>query len=139
MMEDLPTRLALLSTYHFVVVAQSSDDKDWIEPELSHAFAAGAVPIYWGTPTVRNWMPSDDAAVIASEIGSAEDVWVEVQRLLDDGAKYQQRLQWRWEALAAAERGSVDERFASFARRVDRCVHYAECRICKHVVENTRD
>lgn len=42
---QLSTRLAYLGTYKFVLVTESIVEDDWVEPDLSQVFLAGAVPV----------------------------------------------------------------------------------------------
>jgi hypothetical protein len=41
----LATRLDFMGTYKFMLVTEAIEGDDWIEPDLSHVFAAGAVPV----------------------------------------------------------------------------------------------
>jgi len=152
-LEHLPTRLQLIRSYKFVLVAQSSLDWDWVEPELSHALVAGAVPIVWGPANLWQWLPTEGAAVDASATKDGAAVWAQVKQMLsgeqEGEREYWKRLSWRRSGREIAEeveapgpqggdsgvameseRALVAEHLGGFAERVDRCAHYAECRIC---------
>ena len=42
---QLSRRLDFMGTYKFVLVTESIEEEDWVEPDLSQAFLAGAVPV----------------------------------------------------------------------------------------------
>lgn len=151
-LQHLPDRLRLLGTYRVALVAQSSLDEDWLDPELSHALVAGAVPVVWGASNVKSLMPADEAFIDANAFGDDVDaLWSQVRRVLEDDAEYERRQNWRKQVLtdiATAPKAadgkprphpqSAAARFARFAANVaDNCVHYAECRICREVVQRT--
>ncbi len=152
----LPDRLRLIKRYRAVLVAQSSKTPDWLEPEVSHALVAGAVPVVWGPPNLADLMPSRHAALDATKFGNDVDsLWAAIQRIVSDDAEFDGWQMWRSEAALAAaavaptaheqslRRATLETRlppnsaatdFARFGRNlVDTCAHYAECRICKHV------
>lgn len=87
-------------------MAQSSLDWDWVEPELSHALVAGAVPIVWGPENLWQWLPSRAAGVDARAMGSGKEVWESVKDELgasEGEEEYWGRLAWRRQALGVAE------------------------------------
>lgn len=152
----LPDRLRLIKRYRAVLVAQSSKTPDWLEPEVSHALVAGAVPVVWGPPNLADLMPSRHAALDATKFGNDVDsLWAAIQRIVTDDEEFNGWQSWRTEAAQAAaevaptadeqslDRTSLETRllpnsaatdFARFGRNlVDACAHYAECRVCKHV------
>lgn len=153
---SLPDRLRLIQRYRAVLVAQSSTTPGWLDPEVSHALVAGAVPVVWGPPDLADLMPSRHAALDAAKFGADIDsLWAAIQRILADDSEYDGWQAWRAEAAQAASnaapttaeqslgRASLEARlppnspatdFARFGHNlVDACAHYAECRICKHV------
>ena len=57
--KDLPYKLDGLSPYMFSVVIENIKYDDYFTEKIIDCFATGTVPIYWGTPSVKNFFNSD--------------------------------------------------------------------------------
>jgi len=154
-LETLPARLKLLGRYRVVIVAQSSTTAGWMEPELSHALVAGAVPVVWGPSDLADLMPAPDSFIDAAGFGdNVKGLWDAVRRVMTVDSEYDRRQEWRAAVVADAEKaataaaaagpaarardflpaGGRGGTFLKFADEVaGACVHYAECRICEWV------
>ena len=60
---SLRSKLALLGGYAFCLVLENSIAADYVTEKLFHAFAAGCVPVYYGTRDVSKVLPHARAAV----------------------------------------------------------------------------
>ena len=60
---SLRSKLALLGGYAFSLVLENSIAADYVTEKLFHAFAAGCVPVYYGTRDVSKVLPHARAAV----------------------------------------------------------------------------
>lgn len=63
-------RVRDLSPYRFVVVIEVSQERDFVTEHLLDTLALGCVPLYWGCPTVDQWV--DDRGII--QWGTLEDL-----------------------------------------------------------------
>lgn len=71
----LATRLAFMGTYKFILVTEAVVEADWVEPDLSHVWAAGSVPVYLGAPNVHAFIPGPRAFVHGRKFKSGKELW----------------------------------------------------------------
>ena len=57
------SKVRVLSTYAFCLVTENSMARDYVSEKLFHAFAAGCVPVYYGTRSVVRMLPHPRAAI----------------------------------------------------------------------------
>ena len=61
------SKIHALSKAKFVLVFENTKSiTDYVTEKLSHALLAGAVPVVWGAPNVREFLPSNDSAIVVS-------------------------------------------------------------------------
>jgi len=77
-------KLAVSSRYRYALVMENQRQPGYITEKLLDAFAAGAVPIYWGAPDVAS-LPGADAII---PFGGDE---FQVDRVIRDNADYRKR------------------------------------------------
>ena len=119
---SLERRLSFIGTYKFMIVAEEVVERDWVGPELSHALAAGTVPIYIGAPNAHDYEPGEQAIIMASDFPSVDALVQHIRTALQDESVYREHLAWKQRPLRPR-----------FQERLDACVHYAECRLCEAV------
>ena len=93
-------------------------------PELSQALLSGAIPIYLGAPNVNDFLPHPKAIVNVRDFATAESLVDYLTPFSDYDRWVQEFHAWKYQGLPS-----------SFEQILDRCVHYAECRICKQVLQ----
>lgn len=99
-------KVRLFSHYRFCLVAENSLAPWYVTEKLLHAFAAGCVPIYYGTADVRAFLPTPSAAVLVTEHASAESLVRKLGRLAaepDGGGALEGALGWRQNASLVGE------------------------------------
>eukprot|EP00300_Choanocystis_sp_HF-7_P042600 c9331_g1_i1.p1 GENE.c9331_g1_i1~~c9331_g1_i1.p1 ORF type:complete len:413 (+),score=80.65 c9331_g1_i1:103-1239(+) len=119
------TRIQLLSKYKYVLVTEHVVEDDWVEAELSQAILAGTIPLYIGAPNIEDFMPSPHSFIHLRdwETRSHESLINFLRSIADDPVAYSQFFDWK--------RGKkLPEKFQE---KLDRCVFYAECRLCEEV------
>lgn len=96
-------------------------------PDLSQVWLAGTVPIYIGAPNIDDFVPGPKSLIKVSDFASASELVEYLEFLLANEDEYMKYFAWKNEGLSS-----------SFETHLNNCVHYAECRICRYVTENTK-
>merc|ERR1712023_250733 len=109
-----------MSMYRFVLIIQRSEEEDWVDPEFTQALVVGTVPIYLGAKNIEKYLPGENSIVHLRDFDSGEELAKYMMK--DPEALYKEKTAWRQNGLSP-----------SFQEHLDNCVHYAECRICKHI------
>ena len=156
----LADKLALISTYKFLLITTPTTEADFISPELSHALQAGTVPIYLGAENVGEYAPPG-GWVDARRFSSGQELWAYLAPFLAEGSEAEYSAFYAWKAGAAVAAAEEAERLGEgillgtgqgvearacqeeaseadaaaawwrcFRKHLDRCVYHAECSYC---------
>jgi hypothetical protein len=110
---QLTRRIDFMGTYKFVLITEGVEERDFIEPEWSQVFLAGAVPVYLGTPNIADFAPGPRSYISARDFASGADLWAYIQTYADDGpGSYESFFEWKKGANAAYDE---DERNMQYA------------------------
>ena len=83
----VPNKYAFQSRYKFAIACENCSTPGYATEKLADAFASGAVPIYWGDPTIaQDFNP--DAFVNCHDFGSLEEAAACVREIDRDDARY---------------------------------------------------
>eukprot|EP01134_Creolimax_fragrantissima_P006400 CFRG6400T1 len=122
---QLENRLKFLGTYKFHIVTEPIIYPDWVEPEWSHTLIAGSVPIYFGAPNIEDYSPGPKSFINGNSFESPKMLASFIKVLLHNDNAYNEYFEWK-------KAGPTQK----FAKHVENCAHYAECRICEHIYRN---
>lgn len=84
-----------LPNYKFYLAFENSQTTDYVTERVFHGLAAGAVPVYLGAPNVLDFMPSDEAVILASNFESPKDLAAFIRELDHDDQAYGRYHNWR--------------------------------------------
>lgn len=62
--------MRFIAKYKFMITYENAVCDDYISEKLWRALQAGVVPIYFGSPTIRDWLPYPKAAILISDFAS---------------------------------------------------------------------
>jgi len=85
----------MMHHYKFALAIENSRDMDYITEKLWQPLRAGAVPIYWGAPNVRDFLPHPDAAILVEDFSSIADLVAYVKRVGADQQLYEKHMKWK--------------------------------------------
>ncbi|XP_073990273.1 GDP-fucose protein O-fucosyltransferase 3-like isoform X2 [Rhodnius prolixus] len=66
--------LHFVSKYKFAIAFENSVCDDYITEKLWRPLIAGTVPIYYGSPSAKDWLPDNDSAIFVTEFNSPKDL-----------------------------------------------------------------
>ena len=95
---SLRSKLAVLGGYAFCLVLENSIAADYVSEKLFHAFAAGCLPVYYGTRDVRKLLPHPKAAVQVLNYPSVAALVDALRALAERPEELEARLAWRNDA-----------------------------------------
>lgn len=92
------SKIRVLSQYTFCLIAENSIARDYVTEKLFHAFAAGCLPVYYGTIDVSQFLPTPTAAIQVLSFNSVQELRNELVALAGDSSAYRARMAWRRDA-----------------------------------------
>lgn len=139
--------LDFISHYKFHIAFENAICRDYMTEKLMRSLHVGSIPIYLGSPDVRDWMPNNNSVIVAQDFESPEDLANYIHFLNENDKKYEGFLKhkspggvtnsflskhlrerdWHTHPSGSSESGDVNM-FLGF-----------ECYVCKQIQRTSRD
>ena len=84
-----------LAKYKFQIAFENAVCKDYITEKVFRPLSIGSVPVYFGSSTVRDFMPSDKAVIVVTDFKSPKDLAEYLHELNNNDDKYNEYLKHR--------------------------------------------
>eukprot|EP01095_Lingulamoeba_sp_RSL-Kostka_P009662 TRINITY_DN3350_c0_g1_i1.p1 TRINITY_DN3350_c0_g1~~TRINITY_DN3350_c0_g1_i1.p1 ORF type:complete len:392 (+),score=98.51 TRINITY_DN3350_c0_g1_i1:76-1251(+) len=122
---NLYSRMNKMGSYKFILFSEVTIENDYISPEWSQIFLSGSIPVYYGADNINDYVPGPNSFINARDFNSPFELFDYIKKVDNDDTLYNSYFNWKSHGL-----------YESFQVHLDNCVHYAECRICKKIIEN---
>ncbi|XP_059821339.1 alpha-(1,3)-fucosyltransferase 10 [Hypanus sabinus] len=151
--KDLPTGLKdptamdddafywILAQYKFILAFENAVCDDYITEKLWRPFKLGAVPVYYGSPSVADWLPSNKSAILVGSFTHPKELADYIIQLDGDDQSYEVFLEWKQEDLISNEKLLTAMKERKWGVRdvsQDNYIDAFECMVCSAVWENLR-
>ncbi|CAN0146769.1 unnamed protein product [Lampetra planeri] len=132
--------LSLLASYKFVLALENALCDDYVTEKLWRPLVVGAVPVYRGSASARDWLPDPErSAIIVSDFPSPKELASFLLSLDADDALYDDYRRWKLEGRVRNAR-----LLTALSRRPwgvndpaqDNFIDAFECAVCARVWEN---
>ncbi|XP_049826114.1 alpha-(1,3)-fucosyltransferase B isoform X2 [Aethina tumida] len=80
--------LKFIARYKFVIAFENAECKDYITEKLWRPLIAGSVPIYWGSPTVEDWLPTNNSVILLNNFESIESLAAYIKQVNNNDTLY---------------------------------------------------
>ncbi|KAH8250937.1 hypothetical protein KR038_009344 [Drosophila bunnanda] len=135
-----PELLKFLSIYKYMIAIENAACPDYITEKFWRPLLIGVVPIYFGSPTIKDWEPNNKSAIYVNDFRNPRDLAEYLTKLAKNQTEYdsyrshklnpQNPISNKWLLLNLVTRqyhigdsspgGSLFEKF--------------ECAVCRHVI-----
>ena len=92
------SKVRALGRYAFCLVAENSIAADYVTEKIFHAFAAGCLPVYYGTEDVARFLPTPAAALQVLDYPSLDALASHLAALAGNATAYGAHVAWRDDA-----------------------------------------
>eukprot|EP00741_Cyanophora_paradoxa_P024470 tig00022075_g23627.t1 len=127
-------KVMTLSRYKFYFAAENTNVLDYITEKVYEGLTAGTVPIYMGSPNIRDYMPDHKAVILVDDFPSVKELAEYLKYLDKNDTAYEEHLAWK-STKYEAPLGSAARNFKRFINTNN--IHSA-CRICIAVADRLR-
>lgn len=138
--------LNFVARYKFTISFENAICEDYITEKLWRPLVVGSVPIYMGSPSVRDWLPNDQSVIIADNFESPKILASFIQYLNMHSDQYESYLQHKLSKKITNIRliKSLQERKwkpeAIFSSPYyESSIHSFECFVCEKIYERRRN
>ena len=80
--------LHFIARYKFTIAFENAICEDYITEKLWRSLVVGSVPIYLGSPSVKDWLPNPNSAILVSDFQSPGNLSKFILELNADDGKY---------------------------------------------------
>ncbi|KAJ6661773.1 hypothetical protein lerEdw1_013295 [Lerista edwardsae] len=87
--------MTLISKYKFHLAMENAICHDYMTEKLWRPMHVGAVPVYRGSPSVRDWMPDDHSIILIDDFGSPKELAEYLHFLDNNSDEYLKYLQYK--------------------------------------------
>ncbi|XP_053227924.1 alpha-(1,3)-fucosyltransferase 10 isoform X1 [Podarcis raffonei] len=131
----------ILAQYKFVLAFENAVCEDYITEKLWRPLKLGVVPVYYGSPSVKDWLPSNKSAILVTGFSHPKDLAQYIKALDADDEKYEAYLEWKLKGDISNQHllAAIKERTWGVQDIMkDNYIDAFECMVCTRIWGNMR-
>ena len=135
---DRPEFWQLMAKYKFTLAFENANCPDYTTEKLWRTLHLGSIPIYLGTDTAREWIPSNKSVIFTRDFSSPKELADYVTYLDNNDEEYLKYLQFKMEG-GITNKKLIDElnhRAYSFYQSGNDFIQAFECYVCDRMYQN---
>lgn len=82
-----------IARYKFVIAIENAACDDYVTEKFWRAIHLGVVPIYFGSPSIRHWMPNAKSAILLEDYPTPKLISHHINELMQDDELYEEYLE----------------------------------------------
>lgn len=129
----------ILAQYKFILAFENAICDDYITEKLWRPLKLGVVPVYYGAPNVRMWLPSNRSAIVVDPKQSPEKLAEYIKNLDKNDQEYLTYLDWKLKREISNQRlvkELLERQWGVQDITQDNFIDVFECMVCSRVWEN---
>ncbi|NP_001012535.1 alpha-(1,3)-fucosyltransferase 10 isoform X1 [Mus musculus] len=131
----------VIAQYKFILAFENAVCDDYITEKFWRPLKLGVVPVYYGSPTIADWLPSNRSAILVSEFSHPRELASFIRRLDYDDGLYETYVEWKLKGKISNQRllTALNEReWGVQDINQDNYIDSFECMVCRRVWANSR-
>ncbi|XP_076770104.1 GDP-fucose protein O-fucosyltransferase 3 isoform X2 [Arvicanthis niloticus] len=131
----------VIAQYKFILAFENAVCDDYITEKFWRPLKLGVVPVYYGSPTIADWLPSDRSAILVSEFSHPRELASFIRRLDYDDGLYETYVEWKLKGEISNQRLLTALREREWGVQdinQDNYIDTFECMVCRRVWANSR-
>ncbi|NXJ64432.1 FUT10 fucosyltransferase, partial [Rostratula benghalensis] len=131
----------ILAQYKFILAFENAICEDYITEKLWWSLKLGVVPVYFGSPSVVDWLPSNKSAILVSSFSHPQDLAHYIKTLDRNDQEYESYLQWKLKGDISNPRlltAMKERKWGVQDIMQDNYIDTFECMVCNRVWKNIR-
>ena len=131
----------IISQYKFILAFENAVCDDYITEKFWRPLKLGVVPVYYGSPSITDWLPSNRSAILVSEFSHPRELAGYIRRLDRDDRLYEAYVDWKLKGEISNQRLVMALRERKWGVQdvnQDNYIDAFECMVCSKVWDNIR-
>ncbi|XP_029457601.1 alpha-(1,3)-fucosyltransferase 10 isoform X2 [Rhinatrema bivittatum] len=131
----------ILAQYKFILAFENAVCNDYITEKIWRPLKLGVIPVYYGSPTIADWLPSNKSAILVARFSHPQDLASYIKQLDENDTEYKSYITWKLKGdisngkLLAAMK---ERKWGVQDMMQDNYIDAFECMVCNRVWENIR-
>lgn len=122
--------LKFIAKYKFIIAIENGVCEDYVTEKFWRAIRIGSVPIYFGSPSIRDWLPNKKSAILLEDFPTPKLLSEHLKKLLEDDLLYEQYLEHKIYQIITNERLITEFRMRPHQMDSLKTIEEFECFIC---------
>ncbi|XP_021549918.1 alpha-(1,3)-fucosyltransferase 10 [Neomonachus schauinslandi] len=131
----------IIAQYKFILAFENAVCDDYITEKFWRPLKLGVVPVYYGSPSIADWLPSNRSAILVSEFAHPRELASYIRQLDHDDRLYEAYIEWKLKGEVSNRRllAALRERkWGVQDVHQDNYIDAFECMVCSKVWDNIR-
>ncbi|XP_049884480.1 alpha-(1,3)-fucosyltransferase B-like [Pectinophora gossypiella] len=128
--------LNFISRYKFMIAIENAVCNDYVSEKLWRALEVGVVPIYYGSPLIRDWLPNNKSAILLEDFPTPELLSQHLHYLLNNDTAYEEYLEHKTLGRISNQKLLDDLKARSYQIDLAETAFKLECLICEKLYNN---
>ncbi|XP_006973999.1 GDP-fucose protein O-fucosyltransferase 3 isoform X1 [Peromyscus maniculatus bairdii] len=131
----------IIAQYKFILAFENAVCDDYITEKFWRPLKLGVVPVYYGSPTIADWLPSNRSAILVSEFSHPKELASFIRQLDYDDRLYEAYVEWKLKGEISNQRlltALRERKWGVQDINQDNYIDTFECMVCRRVWENSR-
>ncbi|KAK7082250.1 Alpha-(1,3)-fucosyltransferase 11 [Halocaridina rubra] len=136
---DHPEFRAIVAKYRFALAIENAACEDYITEKLWRPLTVGTVPIYWGSPSIDDWIPNPLSLINIRTFESPRHLAIYLHKLLLNETLYELHLQHKLNKLITNDNLIQIMRAREWGINNDfergNFIEHFECYVCNQIIK----
>lgn len=131
----------IIAQYKFILAFENAVCDDYITEKFWRPLKLGVVPVYYGSPSIKDWLPNNRSAILVSEFSHPKQLASYIRQLDYDDKQYEAYIQWKLKGEISNPRLLKALRERTWGVQdihQDNYIDAFECMVCNKVWDNIR-
>lgn len=131
----------IIAQYKFILAFENAICEDYITEKFWRPLRLGVVPVYYGSPSITDWLPSNRSAILVSEFSHPRELARYIRHLDHDDRQYEAYIEWKLKGEISNQRLLTALRERKWGVQdvtQDNYIDAFECMVCNKVWDNSR-
>ncbi|XP_038602478.1 alpha-(1,3)-fucosyltransferase 10 [Tachyglossus aculeatus] len=131
----------ILAQYKFILAFENAVCDDYITEKFWRPLKLGVVPVYYGSPSIADWIPSNKSAILVHSFSHPRELASYIKKLDANDKEYEAYITWKLKGEVTNRRlltAIRDRKWGVQDFTQDNYIDAFECMVCTRVWENIR-
>ncbi|XP_051025670.1 alpha-(1,3)-fucosyltransferase 10 isoform X2 [Acomys russatus] len=131
----------IVAQYKFMLAFENAVCDDYITEKFWRPLKLGVVPVYYGSPSIADWLPSNRSAILVSEFSHPKELARFIRQLDYDDRSYEAYVEWKLKGEISNQRlltALRERKWGVQDVNQDNYIDTFECMVCRRVWANSR-